>query len=429
MTSIKQNNSLFKIVVTHYLTAALCFLGLPIMMLFSVQAFTGHYFHPQILAVTHLAALGWGTIIIFGASYQLIPVVLETELYSNKLAWISFSFFLLGMVALIYSFWAFLPGIHMQCGAVLLLTAFILFTVNVYLTARKRKQSIQEDFIFTACLCLCITAAFGTAIVFNFTIPIFPQDQLYYLKIHAHLGIAGWFLLMIIGVSSKLVPMFLVSSRQNPKLLSVSYYLIVGALLLFVVDAYWSGITFRTYLIAFTGTTGIFCYLLFIFQCFKSRMRKKMDAPMVSTFLSFILLTLAIIIIPFIIYYHLKNNPVSIRYSLVYGILLFMGWITALILGQTFKTLPFIVWVKHYEHLTGKVKTPMPSDLFKISLLKIQSAGFVIFCIAFTPGVFFAYQPLMYAGAIALLVTAIIYLINMLVVFCHKTKTEYYDNL
>jgi len=424
MNSIKKNLGLYRIVVTHYVVAALCFFILTVMMLFSVKAFTGHYFHPQILAITHMAALGWGTMIIMGASYQLIPVVLETDWYSTKLAWISFSLFLPGFIALVYSFWVFVPGIHMQCGALLLLTAFILFTVNVYLTAKtKTRGTIQEDFIFSACLCLCFTAALGTALVFNFTVSIFTQDQLHFLKIHAHLGIAGWFLLMIIGVSSKLVPMFLVSSYQKTKLLSFSYYLIVAALLLCIVDAWLSGITYRTFGIALVGVAGICCYLLFIFKCFKSRIRKKIDMPMMSTFLSFILLVIAVIIIPFIIYYHLKDNSLSIRYSLIYGVLLFMGWITALILGQTFKTLPFIVWVKHYEHLTGKVKTPMPADLFKNSLLRIQSVGFIIFCLTFIPGCFFMSQPLLYIGISSLLVTAAMYLANVFIILFHKTKT------
>jgi hypothetical protein len=423
MIPVKQQSGLYRIVIAHYAAAAVCFLLLALMMLFSVKAFTGHYFHPQILAITHMVALGWGTMVIFGASYQLIPVVLETELYSTKLAWMSFSLFVPGLTALVYSFWIFVPGIHMQCGAVLLLIAVLLFTINVYLTGKKKKrQTIEEDFIFTACLFLFFTAALGTALVFNFTVPVFQQDQLHFLKIHAHLGIAGWFLLMIIGVSSKLVPMFLVSSYQKTQLLSFSYYLIVSAVLLFVVDSYLSGINYKTYIIATVGGAGIIAYLLFIVNCFRMRLRKKVDIPMMSTFLSFILLAVAICTLPFIIYYHLKNNPVSVRYSLIYGIILLMGWVTALILGQTFKTLPFIVWIKHYEHLTGKVKTPMPADIFSNGLLKVQSAAFMVFFLTFTAGCFFALQWLMYAGLISLVITASAYFSNVAVVLFHKTK-------
>jgi hypothetical protein len=424
MSSIKQNPGLFKIVVTHYIVAAFCFLMLTIMMLLSAKAFTGHYFHPQILAITHMAALGWGTMIILGASYQLIPVVLETDLYSEKLAWISFAFFLPGMVALVYSFWVFVPGIHMQCGAVLLLLAVILFTVNVYLTAKKKKQqTIHEDFIFSACLCLCFTVALGAALVFNFTMPVFPQDQLHFLKIHAHLGLIGWFLLMLIGVSSKLVPMFLVSSYQNTRLLTFSYYLIVGALLLFLIDSYFFGLSFRTYLIFTIGAIGISCYFMFILKCLRSRLRKHIDLPMLNSFLSFILLKIATLTVPFIIYFHLKSNPATIRFSMLYGQFMLMGWITALILGQTFKTLPFIVWVKHYEHLTGKFKTPMPADLFANNLLKAQTVSFIVFCLTFMPGCYFMVIPLIYVGIAALMVTALVYLSNVLIVLFHKTIT------
>jgi hypothetical protein len=424
MSGIKQNPGLFRIVVTHYVTAAFCFLILSVMMLFSVKAFNGHYFHPQILAITHMAALGWGTMIILGASYQLIPVVLETDLYSEKLAWISFALFIPGLIDLVYSFWIFVPGIHMQCGAILLLLAVILFTVNVYLTAIKKKQErIQADFIFTACILLCLTVALGAALVLNFTLPIFPQGQMHFLKLHAHLGLIGWFLLMLIGVSSKLVPMFLVSSYQNTRLLTYSYYLIVGALLCFLVDSYLFGLSFRTYIIFAVGAAGISCYLLFILKCLRSRLRKHIDLPMLNSFFSFILLKIALLTVPFTIYFHIKNNPLTVRYSMIYGEFMLLGWITALILGQTFKTLPFIVWVKHYEHLTGKFKTPMPADLFNDNLLNAQTVAYLIFCLTFMPGCYFLSMPLIYIGTAAMLITAVLYLSNIFIVLFHKTIT------
>ncbi|MGH7300489.1 MAG: hypothetical protein ACREJE_08765, partial [Candidatus Rokuibacteriota bacterium] len=35
---------------------------------------TGHYYHPRLLALTHTVTLGWVTLAIMGASYQLIPI-------------------------------------------------------------------------------------------------------------------------------------------------------------------------------------------------------------------------------------------------------------------------------------------------------------------------------------------------------------------
>src|SRR5262249_23988781 len=37
---------------------------------------TGHYYQPRLFALTHTLTLGWITLAIMGASYQLIPVTL-----------------------------------------------------------------------------------------------------------------------------------------------------------------------------------------------------------------------------------------------------------------------------------------------------------------------------------------------------------------
>lgn len=428
MIAPKSNKNVYAVTIVHYITAAVSFLLLAGLMAWSREAFTDHYFQPHILAITHLAALGWATCLIFGACYQLIPVILETSLYSTKLAWLSWLLLLPGVVCLVYAFWVFSPGAPMQTGALMVSASVIIFTLNIYLTATKnRKQTVQEDFIFTGCICLCLTVLIGMALVFNFTGAFLPKGQLHYLRLHAHFGLAGWFLLTIIGVSSKLVPMFLVSPYQNKKLLQASYYLIVIALMLFIADAYFFGLNIKTYFIVLIGLAGIKCYLYYVYKCFRARIKKQIDLPMKHSLLSFILLGLGIACIPFIISYYLQGNQLSAKLSLVYGILLLMGWITALILGQTFKTLPFIIWVKHYDHLTGKVKTPMPADLYKKSLLRIQTAAFIGFCLCFAPGCLVNSLILTSIGCAALLVAAVAYLANVLIVVLHKTRT--YDEL
>ena len=46
----------------------------------------GHYYHPRLAALTHTVTLGWITLSIMGASYQLIPIVLERRVWSERLA-------------------------------------------------------------------------------------------------------------------------------------------------------------------------------------------------------------------------------------------------------------------------------------------------------------------------------------------------------
>jgi hypothetical protein len=430
MSSIRHNQKLYNIVVSHYLLAAICFLAISVMFCFSAEAFSGHYFQPKILALTHTIALGWGSMLIFGALYQLLPVILETDLFNLRISWFSFALFVPGIFLLVCSFWFFHPGIYMQLGGILVFLAIVLFSANVFLTGRnKKKGSIYKMYIFTACLWLVLTAFLGVLMVFNFSMPFLPKVHMHFLRLHAHMGIVGWFLMLIIGVSAKLLPMFLVCKYQKTHLLSYSYYLINLALLLFIIDGYLYGINLKTYFFVGLGVVGLCFYMVYIGKCFLSRLRKNLDLPMVNTLLSFIFLAAAIVILPFILHYNLKHDTAAVNLSLLYGILLFMGWISALILGQTFKTLPFIVWVKHYEHLTGKVKTPLPADLLNNTLLYIQSIAFIIFSLAFMAGILFSLPVLKYIGICSLFITAISYGINVACLLLHKTKTKVYDHI
>ena len=428
MTVKKNISSLFNLVVSHYLASAICFLVLAVMLLFASDVFTGHYFQPRLLAMTHMAALGWGTLVIFGASYQFLQFILETDLFSRKIAWASYVLFLPGLIMLVTAFWVFDPGIYMQAGSLLLLTSILLFAANIFFTVRKNKEaSVHEEFIVTSCWWLAFTAVLGTLLVFNFRFAFLPEDHLHFLRLHAHMGVAGWFLLLIIGVSTKLVPMFLVSRYQNNKLLSWSYYLVNAALISFLVDTYMFGINYKTFFSVILAAGGIGSYLFFLYKCFLTRGRSPMDIPMLNTALSFILLTLAVLILPRLIHHYLKNDPLSVKYSVLYGCMLFMGWITALILGQTFKTLSFIVRAERYGHFTGKEQTPLPVNLVKNTLLKIQSVAFFAFCLTFFTGYFFSLVVLMKAGLFCLLVTAVLYVVNVAVVLMHRTKTVGYD--
>lgn len=100
-------NTTYKVVTPFYLYAAISFLAATLLLVFSTEAFTQHHFHPKTLAITHAMALGWGTMIILGASHQLVPVLIEAKLYSNFLAYLSFVLAGIGIPLLVHSFFSF----------------------------------------------------------------------------------------------------------------------------------------------------------------------------------------------------------------------------------------------------------------------------------------------------------------------------------
>ena len=49
------------------------------------EILASYHYSPGAVAVTHLFVLGWLCSIVMGAMYQLVPVALETRLYSESL--------------------------------------------------------------------------------------------------------------------------------------------------------------------------------------------------------------------------------------------------------------------------------------------------------------------------------------------------------
>lgn len=416
--SVLQQTTSYKVVLPFYIFAAISFLLACILLLIHTEVIHQHYFQPQTLAITHLMALGWGTMIILGASHQLLPVLIEGKLDSYLLAYLSFFFAALGIPLLVIGFYLFNMGLILQSGAVLINASVICYFLNVINSiVESKKYNVHAWFMATAALWLFITTFFGLMLVFNFTRSWLPENSIEYLSLHAHMGLAGWFLLLVIGVGSRLIPMFLISKYTSTKTLWWIYALINVALLCFILlktlkihgEFYFP--SFLLVLIALI-LFGNYCY-----KAYKVRIRKQVDEQMKVSLLSIALLFLPLFSLLIVIYFISADTKANI--VLLYGFCIFFGWITAIILGMTFKTLPFIVWNKVY-HSRALGKTPTPKELFSERLFQIMAllylAGFILFLF----GIIFLNDLLLKSGAVSLLVAAILYVSNVAKIIFHQ---------
>ncbi len=414
-------NTAYKVVLPFYLYAAISFLAATIFLLLSTEAFTGHYFHPHILAITHTMALGWGTMVILGASHQLVPVLIEAKLYSNLLAYISFILAATGIPLLVYGFYIFDMGWPAQWGGCFVVLAILAYLINIAISmAKSKNESIHAAFVFTATLWLFLTTILGLAQVHNFTATLLPESSLHYLTLHAHAGIIGWFLLLVMGVASRLIPMFLISKYSNVTLLWWIYGLINSALLLFIVLFFHPDNKALLFIPIIAVFIAISLFIYYCYLAYKQRIRKQVDEQMKLSLLSVSMLLLPVLFLVIVIIFLISTSGEKLNLILSYGFLIFFGWITAIILGMTFKTLPFIVWNKVYHHRSGLGKTPNPKDLFSNGIFKsmviLYLAGFILFAI----GIVIPNNILLKAGTILLVLTAVLYNWNVLKIFMHK---------
>jgi hypothetical protein len=416
-----QQTTTHKVVLPFYTYAAISFIIATILVVSNTNAFTGYYFNPATLAIVHTMALGWGTMIILGASHQLLPVIIEGKLSSNSLAHASFYLTGSGIPFLVASFYFNNFTTTMQIGAVLINLGVLAYLINVLKSVLESpKKDIHAWYMSTASLWLFATTFFGLLLVFNFQYSLLSQASLNYLSIHAHLGIIGWFILLVVGVGSRLIPMFLISKYTNDTLLKWVYMFINLSLVSFIVLKVMNSSTIYYYLPIGCILLAISSFAYFAYQAYKVRIRKKVDEQVGISLISVGQLFIPVIIL-IITLFTMPQTENHALYTL-YGFSVFFGWLTAIILGMTFKTLPFIVWNKVYHNRTLG-KTPTPKELFHEKTFNFMSIFYLIGFIIFAVGLFFANEIILIVGASFLCLSAILYGANVGITLLHKPKT------
>jgi hypothetical protein len=420
-TGLAKNTS-YKVVLPFYLYAGISFLIATLLLIFSTPAFLQHYFHPHTLAITHAMALGWGTMMILGASHQLVPVLIEGKLYSNALAYLSFAFAAIGIPLLVIGFYQFNFGWPAQTGAIFINAAILFYLINIGVSMAKSKhENVHSVFVFTGTLWLMITIVVGLFLVYNFTYNILTKDSLSYLPLHAHLGIIGWFLLIVIGVGSRLIPLFMISKYNNNKLLWWIYGLINFALISFIIFFLYIKITTLYFLPVAAVAIAIIFFGYYCYHAYYERLRKKVDYQVKISLLSVLMMAVPLIFLLIIILWSLFLGD-NVRLVLTYGFCIFFGWISAIIFGMTFKTLPFIVWNKVYHDKAGLGKTPNPKELFSDKIFLLMGIFYLTGFVLFASGVLLANEIILKIASVFLLITAILYNGNVWKAITHKPK-------
>ncbi len=404
------------LIAWHYLIGSSILLLSTALLIFFPEALTQHYFNPKLLAITHLFVLGWITMIIVGTLYQLIPVILEVKLYSEVLGYIACGFLTIGTVGLSTSFWNFWLGIPIQLSGFFIIVAVLLFGVNIFKTAYKSPlQSIEKEFILASIVWLLFTVIAGLLLAINLSNPFMDAPHLELLKLHSHAGIIGWILLLIIGVSSKILPMFMLSKTQDKKLLKWSFYLINGSLVGSILSIYYQINYITTTLIA-AGILGVVCFMLYQYNSYSSRIRRKLDIGMKQSYISFLLLGVAVL---FIIYICWTNKP-STAMLITYVTLLIIGFITSLIMGQTYKIVPFIIWLAVYNELAGKTKLPALNTLYSQKIACIQVWAFTFGYLTLALGIVLSTNSIIQGGALIMTAAIVLYKLNLYKIVTHK---------
>lgn len=365
-----------RLVFTYLIGGILSFLFLGGWTAFSYADWGGFYANPRLLAWVHVAVLLWLNMVIFGVLFQFVPVVLNVRLGSEKLAWWQLWFYVPGAIGMAACFWFGRLDWPLHSFASVLWVGFFLFVWNILITYRSVTEwTLTAKFIYAAVLYLLVTILLGLFLSIHLAYPMLEISHLTLLKLHAHFGFAGWLIMLVIGVSLKLLPMFLLSHNYSTKPGAAAFYLVNAGLLTWALAVVFALPATVQAFFAMTLVFGIGCYLVQAALIFSKRNRiksdpfrrhavRKMQFPLLFAAGAFgalavtLVLALTLALLPNVIPGELQN-----RLILVYGATILLGFFSLLTQSFLYKIIPFLVWLKKFSKTVGRVKIPKIDDL------------------------------------------------------------------
>jgi hypothetical protein len=317
----------------------------------------GHYYHPRVAALTHVVTLGWITLTIMGASYQLVPVVLERSIWSERLARWQLPVLVIGIAGMVGHFFIHeWTGFLWAAGLTVLGTGAYL--VNLALSVRGLSRwTFTARLVVMALGGLGLTAAFGLLLGADRLWTVLPGDFFPTLHAHFHLALLGWVAPMVMGVAARVYPMFLLAREPDgwPGTMQ-RWGLALG------VPALVAGLLAQPVLVAPAAVTvaaAVAGHLLWIVRIARGRRRPALDWG-----LRFVL-TGAVLLVPatalgLAFAFGLLEGP---RPALAYAVVVLGGWVSLTIAGMMLKIVPFLVWYRVYSPHAGRAPVPTLAQL------------------------------------------------------------------
>lgn len=365
---------------------------------------------------SHLFVLGWATMLAMGAVYQLINVILNAQKYNEKLAYIQYGVFTIGLTGLLYGFYE-ADVLLIAMFATLCFVGIVLFAWNIGQTLLRASQwNVITISAALAVLYLVLTGLLGMAMGINFMTGHMSiwHDRLF--GAHIWLGVTGWFGMLITGFSYKLLPMFYLSHNYPTRLQHHTLWLWNAGIVVGVLSFMLDGGLWSLWLAILLLTAATVTYNIHLIQIKKHRHKPHPGLGVQwSLYASQALSVFGLIVLIYTSLFPdqlLHESTVTIAGWVMIG-----GWISFTILCYASKIIPFLWWTRKYGDRVGHPDTPTMSDL--LSDHKVQlGLAFIAACIMLLlVGLLFNLPLLVVIGGIVFSIASIGYMLLLGSVF------------
>ena len=375
---------------------------------------------PRLLAFVHLNTLGVIAAVLMGASYQLVPVVLQTPLASVRMGRISFWLYLPGILLFLPSlFETWRPGL--AAGATLVFSGLLVYLVLVARTLRLAPTSdVVSWHIALALVGLAGGITAGLLLGLNKGNGFLGSVTLRLLAAHATLMLAGWVIVMLNGVAYRLVGMFTLSEDQL-------WHRVAWAELAFsVAGAWWlaGGLLFEAprALLGIGALSIVAGQVLFgtqLVHLYRVRRRRGFDIHIPYALTAVAGGVTGSILLAGGLFTH---RDLSSNLWIAVGWLAISGVAITAIQGFFYKITTFLVWLHRYAPLAGRNRVPRLEDLYSRRLAKTGWILWVAALASSLAAIFISNRPLATSAGVVALAGIGCFLVNVGQIAAHVVR-------
>lgn len=285
---------------------------------------------PAMLAATHCITIGFIGMIMMGALQQILPVMIGSQMPApSAVAGMTFLLIICGTLSLSAGFLLKNPDL-LGLAWPLLGAGFVIFiAASLISLSRAQARNITRTAILLSVLALTGAVTLGALLAHAHACGM-PIDYEKLAGAHIALALGGWVMLLIVGVSYQVVPMFQLTPnypKRPSHILAPALFLAV----LLALSSFWFDIVFAQALFWLLAASFALITLRLQYQ----RRRRIKDAT-----LSFFRLGMICLLTSALLSFAALPAPCT-----TLTIILFvLGFAMSVICGMLYKIVPFLVW-------------------------------------------------------------------------------------
>ncbi|MDH4348082.1 MAG: NnrS family protein [Gemmatimonadota bacterium] len=319
----------------------------------------GGFLDSRIIGLTHLITLGWITTVITGVLYQIFPAMLGIAAQSMRVAWYSLVLHTTGLAMLaagLYTGW-----VRLQASAWLLLFAAVFGTAWNLLPQRRRAPRNRQLGLYVSYAHMGFGLAMAVGGVrIGDALGWWTTPRLGLLSAHFHLAAGGFVTMVLLGVGSRMIPMFL-GAEGSGEPAWFETWLRRGLALGTVVFAAGmiAGPGFLSWGGAVLMAAVVTAALWRAAGWYRRRSARRLDPSTALLLAAFAWLGLSMVTG----FDALARGLARPGVAMSYAVMILLGWTGASILAVSYRVLPNLAWHHRFGARARQAGTPSPARM------------------------------------------------------------------